>query len=54
MTIIIMEESMKYFAREIQYDVPAQDFTVDRTRLPGQINSGMLIENIRNNFDRRR
>lgn len=54
MTIIIMEETMKYFARDIQYDVPPQDFTVDRTKLPGQINSGMIIENIRNNFDRRR
>ncbi|GGA97204.1 cytochrome P450 [Macrococcus hajekii] len=54
MTIIIMEETMKYFAREIQYDVPAQDFTVNRQKLPGQVKSGMIIENIRNNFDRRR
>ncbi|TDM07104.1 cytochrome P450 [Macrococcus lamae] len=52
MTIIIMEETMKYFAREITYDVPAQDFTVDRTKLPGRVKSGMDIENVRLNFDR--
>ncbi len=52
MTIIIMEETMKYFASEITYDVPAQDFTVDRTKLPGRVKSGMDIENVRLNFDR--
>lgn len=52
MTIIVMEESMKYFAKEISYDVPAQDFTVDLNKLPGGINSGMIIENIKVNIDR--
>lgn len=52
MTIIVMEESMKYFAKEITYDVPAQDFTVDRTKLPGRVKSGMDIKNVRLNIDR--
>lgn len=52
MTIIVMEESMKYFAEEITYDVPAQDFTVDRTKLPGRVKSGMVIKNVRLNIDR--
>ncbi|WP_414051301.1 cytochrome P450 [Macrococcus animalis] len=52
MTIIIMEETMKYFAKEIEYDVPPQDFTVNRTKLPGRVKSGMVINNVRVNIDR--
>ena len=52
MTIIIMEETMKFFANEISYDVPPQDFTVDTTKFPGKVASGMDIENIRVNIDR--
>ena len=43
---------MKFFANEISYDVPPQDFTVDTTKFPGKVASGMDIENIRVNIDR--
>ncbi len=46
MTIIIMEETMKYFAGKITYDVPEQDLTVDLNSIPGYIKSGFIIENV--------
>ena len=52
MTVIIMEETMKYFASRINYDVPEQDLTVDLNSLPGYIKSGFVIENVQENVDR--
>ena len=52
MTIIIMEETMKYFAGKISYDVPEQDLTVDLNSIPGYIKSGFIIENVQENVDR--
>lgn len=53
MTIIIMEETMKYFADRISYDVPEQDLTVDLNSIPGYINSGFIINNVSENVDRK-
>ena len=53
MTIIIMEETMKYFAERITYDVPEQDLTVDLEKLPGSVASGMNITNVRENVNRK-
>ncbi|RXK18941.1 cytochrome P450 [Macrococcus sp. DPC7161] len=46
MTIIIMEETMKFFTRTISFEVPPQDFTVDLTKLPGKVASGMNIRQV--------
>ncbi|MBM6628701.1 cytochrome P450 [Mammaliicoccus vitulinus] len=47
MTLIIMEESMKYFARNISYDVKKdQDLSVNLNKLPGRVVSGTIIENV--------
>ncbi|MHC0552693.1 cytochrome P450 [Salinicoccus sp. CNSTN-B1] len=53
MTVIIMEETMKYFAGKISYDVPEQDLTVDLNSIPGYVKSGFIIENVRENVDRK-
>lgn len=52
MTVIIMQETMKYFASRITYDVPEQDLTVDLNSLPGYVKSGFIIENVREVVDR--
>jgi len=51
-TVIIMEESFKYFANKIVYDVPEQDMDVNLNSIPGYVNSGMIISNVRENVDR--
>lgn len=53
MTVIIMEETMKYFAGRITYDVPEQDMTVDLSKLPGGVASGMDITNVREVVNRK-
>ncbi len=53
MTVIIMEETMKYFAERITYDVPEQDLTVDLEKIPGHVNSGMDITNVREVVNRK-
>src|SRR5699024_12790988 len=45
-TVIIMEETMKYFANEITWDVPEQDLSIKLNSIPGYINSGMVINNV--------
>lgn len=52
-TIIIMEETMKYFASRVTYDVPEQDLTVDLNSIPGYIKSGFIIENVREKVNRK-
>ena len=52
MTVIIMEESMKYFAQAIKYEVPAQDLTVDLNKLPGRVKSGFIIKNVERDINR--
>ena len=42
-TVIIMEETMKYFAEHITYDVPEQDLTVDLNSIPGYVKSTLLL-----------
>lgn len=51
-TVIIMEETMKYFANEITWDVPEQDLSINLNSIPGYINSGMVINNVREKVDR--
>ena len=51
-TVIIMEETMKYFAEHITYDVPEQDLTVDLNSIPGYVKSGFVINNVREVVDR--
>ena len=47
MTIIIMEETMKYFAQNISYDVKKdQDTSVNLNKLPGRVVDGMIITNV--------
>ena len=51
-TVIIMEETMKYFAEKITYDVPEQDLEVDLNSIPGYVKSGFVIKNVREVVDR--
>nr|WP_241864499.1 cytochrome P450 [Staphylococcus massiliensis] len=46
-TVIIMEETMKYFANKIEFDVPSQDLSVKLDKLPGNVTSGTIISNVR-------
>lgn len=46
-TIALMEQALDVLARQIRYDVPPQDLTIDETRLPALPTSHMIIENVR-------
>lgn len=52
-TVIIMEETMKYFAEKVTYDVPEQDLTVDLNSIPGYVKSGFIIKNVHEVVDRK-
>lgn len=47
MTIIVMEETIKYFANKIDFDAPAQDLSVKLDQFPGKVTSGTIIKNVR-------
>lgn len=47
MTIIVMEETIKYFANKIDFDVPSQDLSVKLDQFPGKVTSGTIIQNVR-------
>lgn len=47
MTIIIMEETIKYFATKIDFDAPVQDLSVKLDQFPGKVTSGPVIHRVR-------
>lgn len=45
-TIALMEDAVRFLAREVTYDVPAQDLTISRSRLPALPRSRFVMSNI--------
>lgn len=43
----IMKTFLDFLINSIQYDVPAQDFSVNLSRIPTQPKSGFIISNIK-------
>lgn len=46
MTVIVMEETIQYFANRIDFVVPAQDLSVKLSQFPGKVTSGTMIKNV--------
>ncbi|MDF0102872.1 cytochrome P450, partial [Staphylococcus pseudintermedius] len=46
MTVIVMEETIQYFANKIDFVVPAQDLSVKLSQFPGKVTSGTMIKNV--------
>ncbi len=47
MTVIVMEETINYFANKIDFSVPTQDLSVKLDQFPGKVTSGTVIRNVR-------
>ena len=46
-TIDLMKAATSFLVRDISYDVPAQDLSVDRKRLPAMVRSRFVMTNVR-------
>lgn len=46
-TLRLLAQAVRFLARELRYDVPAQDLTVDLSRIPALPASGMVLSGVR-------
>lgn len=46
MTVIVMEETIQYFANKIDFVAPPQDLSVKLSQFPGKVTSGTMIKNV--------
>lgn len=47
LAIELLKMALRMLTREMAYQVPAQDLSVDLTRMPAQPGSGLLISGVR-------